>query len=57
MNKNGRTDYGKILVVWDLLFRSYFLPKNRHVGEVGTHENDVPVDFISQAKYPFRKKD
>ncbi len=54
--KESNTNYGKILVVWDLLFRTFYLPKNRHVGEVGTVENDVPVDFIGQGKYPFRKQ-
>jgi sterol desaturase/sphingolipid hydroxylase (fatty acid hydroxylase superfamily) len=53
--KESNTNYGKVLVVWDILFRSYFLPKNRQVGDVGTHENDVPEDFIGQAKYPFKK--
>ncbi|MFT5861005.1 MAG: sterol desaturase/sphingolipid hydroxylase (fatty acid hydroxylase superfamily) [Flavobacteriaceae bacterium] len=51
-NKN----YGKVLIVWDLLFGSYFLPKNREVEEVGIIEDDVPLDFIGQQTYPFKKK-
>jgi len=55
--KESNSNYGKIIVLWDLLFGTYFLPKNRHVEEVGTLENDVPVSFTGQAKYPFRKNE
>ncbi len=51
-NKN----YGKILIIWDLIFGSYFLPKDREVEEVGIIREDVPIDFKSQQAYPFRKK-
>lgn len=52
--KESNTNYGKILVIWDLLFGTFYLPKGREVEEVGTVENNVPVDFLGQGKYPFQ---
>lgn len=50
-NKN----YGKVLVIWDIIFRTFYLPKNRNVDEVGIVEDNVPNSFLGQLKYPFRK--
>lgn len=50
-NKN----YGKVLSVWDLVFGSFFMPKNRHVSEVGITGGSVPADLVGQLKYPFSK--
>ena len=50
-NKN----YGNNFIIWDLLFGSYFLPKNRQVSELGLLNDEYPQDFISQMKTPFIK--
>lgn len=33
--KESQTNYGKALIIWDLIFKSYYLPKNILVKEVG----------------------
>lgn len=50
-NKN----YGNNLIIWDIIFGTYFLPKNRKVAELGLLNRDYPLDFISQMKTPFIK--
>lgn len=50
-NKN----YGKVLVIWDQLFGTFYFPKGREVEQAGIGENDVPTDFAGQLKYPFKR--
>lgn len=50
-NKN----YGNNLIIWDIIFGTYFLPKNRKVAELGLLNRYYPLDFISQMKTPFIK--
>ena len=45
-------NYGNNLIIWDLLFGSWFLPKNRKVGDLGLLNPDYPVDFLGQMTAP-----
>ena len=54
--RESNKNYGKVLVFWDLLFFTFFLPKEREVEKVGIVEDDVPIDIVGQLKYPFIKK-
>jgi ornithine lipid hydroxylase len=54
--KESNKNYGKALIVWDILFRTFYLPKDREVEQVGTVADDVPHDIIGQYKYPFTHK-
>ena len=46
-------NYGNNLILWDLLFGSWFLPRDRRVGDLGLINRDYPLDFESQMKTPF----
>ncbi|MEE3232862.1 MAG: GH3 auxin-responsive promoter family protein [Candidatus Latescibacterota bacterium] len=46
-------NYGNNIIIWDILFGTYFLPKNRHVTELGLYNRTYPQDFTSQMKAPF----
>jgi len=50
----SNTNYGNNLILWDLLFGTYFLPKNRQIRNVGLDEPDYPEAFIPQLRAPFR---
>ncbi|MFT5822521.1 MAG: sterol desaturase/sphingolipid hydroxylase (fatty acid hydroxylase superfamily) [Crocinitomix sp.] len=50
------SNFGKVLVVWDLIFGSYLWPKDRMIERVGIEEEKVPVDFLTQITYPFKSK-
>lgn len=49
----ANNNYGNNLIIWDLVFGSWFLPKNRGVGELGLKNADYPMDFASQMTTPF----
>jgi sterol desaturase/sphingolipid hydroxylase (fatty acid hydroxylase superfamily) len=49
-------NYASVLVIWDHLFKSYYLPDDPDVKPVlGVPDNDVPTNFIGQMWYPFRQ--
>lgn len=47
------TNFGNNLIVWDLLFGTRFLPKDREVGVLGLINRDYPTGFLAQLKTPF----
>ena len=51
--EESNRNYGNNLIVWDLLFGSWFLPKDRRVGDLGLINRNYPLDFASQMKTPF----
>ncbi len=53
--KHG-VNYASVLVIWDHLFKSYYLPDDPKVQPVlGIPNNDVPKHFVGQMWYPFRQ--
>lgn len=47
------TNYGNNLIIWDIVFGSRFLPKQREVGELGLINRSYPMSFLNQLKTPF----
>jgi sterol desaturase/sphingolipid hydroxylase (fatty acid hydroxylase superfamily) len=45
-------NYGNNLIVWDLLFGTWFLPKHARVGDLGLMNRDYPLDFLDQMTAP-----
>ena len=50
-NKN----YGNNLIIWDLLFGTWFLPTDREIEELGLKNRQYPLDFANQMRTPFIK--
>ena len=48
-NKN----YGNNLILWDILFGTYFLPKDRQVQDIGLLRDDYPTGYLRQLIVPF----
>lgn len=46
-------NYGNNLIVWDLLFGTFFLPRDRAVGDLGLINRDYPQGFLGQLRGPF----
>ncbi len=46
-------NYGNNLIVWDLLFGTFFLPRDRAVGQLGLVNRDYPRGFLGQLRGPF----
>ncbi|MGR8946702.1 MAG: sterol desaturase family protein [Gammaproteobacteria bacterium] len=53
--EESNNNYGNNLIIWDLLFGTWFLPKDRLVGKLGLINRHYPLGFISQLRAPFIK--
>lgn len=53
MESESNSNFGKALIVFDLIFGSYYLPNNKVVKNVGIENEKVPTTFWAQWKYPF----
>jgi len=53
--KESNTNYGNNVIVWDIIFGTFFLPKYMSVGELGLLNRAYPSNFAMQMKTPFIK--
>jgi sterol desaturase/sphingolipid hydroxylase (fatty acid hydroxylase superfamily) len=53
--REANANYGNTVIVWDLLFGTWFLPPGRQVQELGLHEREYPKSFIALMRAPFRR--
>lgn len=51
----SNNNYGNNVIVWDILFGTFFLPANKSVAELGLLNRKYPSDFASQMRAPFVK--
>ena len=51
--KESDTNFGNNLIIWDVLFGTRFLPKDREVGPLGLLNRAYPTGFLAQLKTPF----
>jgi sterol desaturase/sphingolipid hydroxylase (fatty acid hydroxylase superfamily) len=49
----SNTNYGNNIIIWDILFGTFFLPKNREVSELGLLNRNYPMSFFKQMIAPF----
>lgn len=50
------TNFGKVLSVWDQVFGTYLLPRDRDVERVGVDTDPIPPEALKQMSYPFRRR-
>lgn len=53
--KESNANYGNNVIIWDLLFGTWCLPKGRNVEALGLQEEAYPKTFLGQLSAPFRK--
>ena len=53
--KEANRNYGNNLIIWDLLFGTWFLPRDREIERLGLKNREYPLDFVSQIRTPFIK--
>ena len=51
--EESNRNYGNNLIVWDLLFGTWFLPRDQEVDELGLKNRDYPLQISEQMKTPF----
>ena len=54
--RESNKNYGNNLIIWDLVFGSWHLPKDKKVGLLGLKDRKYPLDFIKQLRTPFIKR-
>lgn len=52
--KEANTNYGNDIILWDILFGTFFLPKEGAVGELGLFDRNYPTAFLDLLKAPFK---
>lgn len=50
----SNNNYGNNVIVWDLLFGTWYLPKGRDVDSLGLQEVAYPKTFLGQMRAPFK---
>ena len=51
----SNNNYAHSFVVWDLLFGTYFRPRDRAVEDLGLRSRDYPRRFVAQLSAPFAR--
>jgi len=53
--RESNTNYGNNIIVWDILFGTFFFPKDKEVSELGLLNRNYPMSFFKQMVAPFIK--
>lgn len=56
ITQESNNNYGNNLIIWDLLFGTWFLPKHKEVTKLGLVNRNYPLSFGAQLSSPFIKK-
>ena len=51
--REANANYGNTVIVWDLLFGTWFLPRGRQVQQLGLSDPDYPKSFWALMRAPF----
>jgi sterol desaturase/sphingolipid hydroxylase (fatty acid hydroxylase superfamily) len=53
--REANANYGNTVIVWDLLFGTWYLPPDREVEALGLHERAYPRTFLGLMRAPFKR--
>jgi len=51
--RESNTNYGNNLIIWDIVFGTFFWPKKREVVDIGLINPKYPENYIGQVRAPF----
>ena len=51
--QESNSNYGNNIIIWDILFGTYFFPKDQQVEEIGLLNREYPLTYRAQLKTPF----
>jgi len=54
--RESNANYGNTVIVWDLLFGTWFLPRGSEVAELGLQDPMYPKSFLGLMRAPFRRR-
>ena len=53
--RESNANYGNTVIVWDLVFGTWFLPNDRHVRTLGLEDPEYPKSFWGLMRAPFAR--
>ncbi|MBI3546390.1 MAG: sterol desaturase family protein [Gammaproteobacteria bacterium] len=53
--KESNANYGNNVIIWDLLFGTWYLPKNRDIKNLGLQDKAYPKSFLDLMRAPFTR--
>ena len=53
--EESNANYGNNVIIWDVLFGTWFLPKDRHINTLGLLETNYPKTFFGLLRAPFKR--
>ncbi len=53
--REANANYGNTVIIWDLVFGTWYLPSGRDVEALGLHEHAYPRTFLGLMGAPFKK--
>lgn len=54
--QESNANYAHSFVAWDILFGTYFRPRDRDVAQLGLLDRNYPSSFIGQMMVPFQRR-
>jgi sterol desaturase/sphingolipid hydroxylase (fatty acid hydroxylase superfamily) len=51
--RESNANYGNTVIVWDVLFGTWYLPKEREVEQLGLQDPTYPKSFLRLMRVPF----
>ena len=53
--RDSNANYGNTVIVWDVLFGTWFLPRDRQITELGLRDPAYPKSFLRLLAAPFKR--
>jgi sterol desaturase/sphingolipid hydroxylase (fatty acid hydroxylase superfamily) len=53
--REANANYGNTVIIWDLVFGTWFLPRDRTVSSLGLEDRTYPRSFVALLRAPFTK--
>jgi len=53
--RESNANYGNTVLIWDVLFGTWYLPKEREVEDLGLEDRKYPKSFLTMLRSPFNR--
>lgn len=54
--EGGNTNFASTFPIWDILFGTFYMPKDRMPANYGADDPTMPEDFVGQLAHPLRQR-
>jgi ornithine lipid hydroxylase len=51
----GNMNYGETVMIWDIIFGTFYHPNRRPATDIGLNSGEMPKSFRAQLKWPFTR--